>query len=92
MFCFCDLKNNDSSYQGIALPSQGKNDSTVSSTLISNTHSKDTSCGQVTNVYVQGGGKGERGERGPPGNDGQDGQDGAQGERGPPGMDIKGCP
>ncbi len=50
------------------LPSQPLNSSTLN--VVSSTHTEETSCGQVTNVIVQGGGagpQGEGGEAGPPG-------------------------
>ena len=68
---------------GSALPSNASNSTLVTSS----TKIEDASCGQVTNVYVQGGGsgvagpQGEKGERGPPGVPGQR----LQGKAGPPG-------
>ena len=67
-------------HAGSTLPSN-------SSSVTADTHREDASCGQVTNVFVQGGGsgvagpQGEKGERGPPGVPGQ----GLQGKVGPPG-------
>ncbi len=72
---------------GVALPSEEKEPSTAS-TLVSSIPIEKPGCGQVTNVYVQGGGtgvarpQGERGPRGPPGIDGDTGEHGPQGERG----------
>ena len=61
--------------------------------VVSRTRRKDGNCGQVTNVYLRGGGsgeagpQGEKGERGPPGVPGI----GRPGERGPPGIAQSSC-